>query len=60
MSSNLFNENMTTNELRMALFRAIEGKTKEEMEKIFEEHDKIHPIVFKKEMDLAKKGWFID
>ena len=53
MSSNLFNENMTTNELRMTFFRAVEGKTEEERALLFEEYDRVRSVVFKKEMDFV-------
>lgn len=60
MSSSLFNENMSTNEARMALFRAVEGKSEKDRQKIIEDYKKIHHIIFQKEMKLAEKGWLIN
>lgn len=60
MSSNLFNENMTSKEARTVLFRSVEGKTKTEIEQIKAEYSKLLPKIIDREMALAKKGWIFN
>lgn len=60
MSSNLFNENMTSNEARTVLYRSVEGKTETEIEQIKAEYIRILPKIIDREMALAKEGWFVD
>jgi len=60
MVDNLFNELMTSNEARMTLFKAVEGKTKEEIKQIKSAYSKVLPIILKRESNLTSKGWMID
>ena len=56
---NLFNEQMTSDEARMVFFKAVEGKTKEEIEEIKSAYFEVLPKINKKELQLAKDGWLI-
>ena len=60
MSNKLFDEQMTSSEARMAFYRAIEGKSAEEMESIKAEYFRISDIILKRELELASRGWFVD
>lgn len=60
MSSNVFHDGMTSNQARLALFRAVEGKTKAEIEHLKDEYSKILPVIMEKEYILASKGWAIN
>ena len=60
MFDNIFNEQMTSNQARLALFRAVEGKTKAEIEQIMREYDRVFPAIHKRESELSAQGWFID
>ena len=60
MSNNIFNEQMTSNEARLALFRAVEGKTQSEIEQLKSAYSKVLPAIYKRENDLVSKGWVID
>lgn len=59
MSSNIFNEHMTSNEARIALFKSVEGKTKAEIEQIKSEYSAVLPAILKREHELASKGWLL-
>ena len=59
MSNSIFNEQMTSQEARLAFFRAADGKTKTEIEKLKSDYSKILPIIMKREHNLASKGWTI-
>lgn len=56
----LFNEQMSSNEARLILFKEVENKTKAEIEEIMVEYDKIISIITKRELELAEEGWCID
>ncbi len=58
--NDIFNEQMTSNEARMAFFEAVEGKTKEEVEQIKSAYFEVLHKITKKEFELAKEGWMID
>ena len=45
-----FNESMTNAEARRTLFTVVEGKSKEETERIKQEYSKIIPIINKREL----------
>lgn len=60
MEHNLFNEQMTSSQARIALLSAIEGKSKDEIERIKNAYFEIRPLIIRRELDLAAKGWFID
>lgn len=60
MSNSIFNENMSSNEARLVFFSAIDGKTKEEIERLKADYYAIQPVIMKKELALASKGWLID
>ena len=53
---NLFNENMTYAQARMAFFQAIRGKTKAEVEIIKQEYMSTIPIITKREIE-KHNGW---
>lgn len=57
--NNIFNEQMTSEEARMTLFKEIEGKTKIEIEQIKAEDFEVLPKIIEKELQLAKDGWLI-
>lgn len=56
MSDSLFNEQMSGYEARTVLFRAVEGKTKEEIEELLADYDKVHSIIMERELRLVSKG----
>jgi hypothetical protein len=60
MLNNIFNEQMTSSEARATLFKAVEGKTKAEIEQIKSAYSKTLPSILEREHHLASKGWFID
>lgn len=57
---NIFNESMSSNEARLAFFRAIDGKNEEEIESIKKEYAEILPAISARETELYKQGWIID
>ncbi len=60
MFNDIFNEQMTSNEARMAFFEAVEGKTKEEVEQIKSAYFEVLHKITEREMRLAEEGWLID
>ena len=60
MSDSIFNEHMTSNEARIALFKAVEGKTSEEISQLKTEYSNVLPAILKRESELVSEGWFID
>ena len=56
MSDSLFNEQMSSYEARTVLFRAVEGKTKEETEELLADYDKVHSNIMERELRLVSKG----
>lgn len=58
--NDIFNEQMTSNEARMAFFEAVEGKTKEEVEQIKSAYSEVLHKITEREMRLAGEGWLID
>ena len=60
MEHSFFNEQMTSSQARMALYSAIDGKSKSEIEEIKKEYFEILPLITERELDLAAKGWFVD
>lgn len=59
MFDSLFNEQMTSNEARIALFKAAEGKTKAEIEQLKTAYTKVLPAIYKRENELAGRGWLL-
>lgn len=59
MTKSVFSKNMTSNQARMALFTAVEGKSKAEIERIKAEYAKIIPVILDREHKQAAKGWAI-
>lgn len=57
---NLFNEAMTSNEARAVFFKALEGKSKEEIEQIKSAYSEVLHKITEREMRLAGEGWLID
>ena len=60
MSSSIFSESMTSNEARTALFRAVDGKSKAEVEALLADYEKVRPVIMKRELEAVSKGWIID
>ena len=60
MSNSIFNENMTSNEARIALFSAVEGKNKAEIEQIKAEYSEVLPKILDRELSLATEGWIFN
>ena len=60
MSESLFNENMSSREARKVLFSSVDGKTKEEIEKIKDEYSAVLPAIMDRELKLVDQGWIID
>ena len=58
--NDIFNEQMTSNEARMAFFEAVEGKTKEEVEQIKSAYFEVLHKITEREMRLAGEGLLID
>lgn len=56
----LFNEKMTSNEARVVFFKALEGKSKEEIEQIKSAYSEVLHKITEREMRLAGEGWLID
>lgn len=56
----LFNEKMTSNEARAVFFKALEGKSKEEIEQIKSAYFEVLHKITEREMRLAEEGWMID
>ena len=50
---------MTSNQARSALFSAVEGKTKAEIERLKAEYSKILPAIMDREFKRADEGWLI-
>ena len=46
----MFNENMTSSEARHVLFSSVDGKTKEEIDRIKLEYDAVIPRIVKNEL----------
>lgn len=59
MLNSMFNEQMSSNEARLALFAAVDGKTKAEIEQLKSAYSKVLPAILKREHGLASKGWAI-
>lgn len=59
MSNSVFNEHMTSNEARLMLFKAVEGKTKAEIDQLKADYSKVLPAILKREHTLAANGWLI-
>ncbi|MBQ8174443.1 MAG: hypothetical protein IJ009_03480 [Clostridia bacterium] len=57
--NNIFNEQMASDEARTVFFKAVEGKTKEEIEQIKLEYFEALPKIIERELELAKDSWLI-
>ena len=55
--SNLFNTDMTSSEARYVLFGLLDGKTEEEIARLYEEYFPIARAIRRKESELAAQGW---
>ena len=60
MSVSIFNDKMTSAEARTVLFRAVEGKSKKEIEKILDDYNKVHSVILQRELNLVSKGILTD
>ena len=60
LPTDIFNEEMSSSEARITLFKAIEGKTADEIEQIFAEYSTVIPAILEREHRLADEGWCID
>ena len=56
----VFDEQMTSTEARIALFKAVEGKTEAEIEQIKSAYSQILSKILERETQLSSKGWFVD
>ena len=59
VKNSIFNENMSSSEARKAFFAAVDGKTKEEIEKLKADYYNVIPAIVKRESKLAEKGWML-
>ena len=57
---NLFNEEMTSNEARSVFFKALDGKSEEEIEQIKSAYSEVLHKITEREMRLAGEGWLIE
>ena len=57
--NNVFNEQMTSYEARSAFFAAVDGKSREEIEKLKAEYTKALPAIYNRERKLADEGWLL-
>ena len=57
--SKLFNTNMTSCEARMTLYGALDGKTREEQDLIYEEYFPVKRIIHDREIELGQQGWMM-
>lgn len=57
MSKPIFNENMSSDEARTVLFKAVENKTKEEIEELKREYNKVLPAILERENEFTKGSW---
>ena len=56
----IFSEEMTSSQARLALFKAVEGKTKEEIEEIKAAYFEVLSKILEREFKMAHEGWFVD
>ena len=56
----IFSEEMTSNQARLAFFKAVEGKTKEEIEEIKVAYFEVSSKILQRELKMADEGWFVD
>ena len=57
--NSIFNEKMSSNEARYSFFKAVEGKSKDEIEIIKLEYEKVLEIIYDREMKLSEEGWLL-
>lgn len=55
--SSIFSKDMTFDEARRLFYKSIDGKSKEEVEKIKKEYYDIIPSVLKRDLDRVDDGW---
>jgi hypothetical protein len=60
MMDKIFSEEMTSNQARLAFFKAVEGKTKEEIEEIKVAYFEVSSKILERELKMADEGWFVD
>lgn len=60
MEHSIFNDQMTSTQASLAFFRAADGKSKEEYNRLAEEYFAILPEINKRERKLAEQGWIIE
>lgn len=60
MANSIFNENMTSSQARFAFFKAVDGKSKEEIEKLKNTYFEIMDVIMEREFKLADKGWMLN
>ena len=52
-----FREDMTENELHLALFSIPREEYEKNKEEIMKEYEEVMPIIIHKEIELAEQGW---
>ena len=55
--SELFNEQMSSNEARYVFSSSLDGKTKEEIEEIEKQYFAVSSVIMDREAKLAAEGW---
>ena len=60
MMDKIFSEEMTSSQARLALFKAVEGKTKDEIEEIKAAYFEVSSKILERELKMAHEGWFVD
>lgn len=60
MTNSIFNENMTSSQARFAFFKAVDGKSKEEVEKLKNDYFKVLDVIMDREFKLANEGWLLN
>lgn len=57
--ADLFNVNMSSFDAQYAFFKQIDGKSKEEVERIKDRYFKVIEAIDERELKLAHQGWFL-
>lgn len=57
--ADLFNVNMSSFDAQYAFFKQIDGKSKEEIERIKERYFKVMKTITKREFELSDQGWLL-
>ena len=60
MANSIFSESMTSSQARFAFFKAVDGKSKEEVEKLKSDYFKVMDVIMDREFKLANEGWLLN